>query len=88
MVAWRGGHAVMPLLGGEPVDPTGEGDACVAGLATALLRGADAETAAWTAAAAAALTVVRLGGRPDLDPDRADALAAHARAERRPGVAG
>jgi ribokinase len=67
VLAWPGGHAVLPLLGGEPVDPTGGGDAFVAGLAAALLRGDDPESAGWFASAAAASTVRRRGGRPALD---------------------
>jgi len=70
VVAWRGGHVVMPLFAGEPVDPTGGGDAFTAGLAAALLRGEDPETAAWWGAAAAGMTVGHLGGRPDLDLPR------------------
>lgn len=67
VVAWRGGARVFPRLGEDPVDATGGGDAFVAGLLRALLDGADPETAGWWASAAAALTVTRLGGRPDLD---------------------
>ncbi len=81
VVAWDGGHAVLPLLGGAPVDPTGGGDAFVVGLVTALLRGADPETAGWEASAAAALTVGRLGGRPELDADRVAAVAQAGRRE-------
>jgi ribokinase len=68
---------LVPLLGEDPVDPTGAGDTVVAALTAALLRGADPGTAAWEAGAAAAMTVARLGGRPRLDPGevawRADA---------------
>ena len=80
VVAWRGGHVVLPLLGGEPVDPTGGGDAFVAGLSAALLRGEDPESAGWFAAAAAAAAAARLGGRPDLDVARLDAVRRRARA--------
>ncbi|MBY3555277.1 carbohydrate kinase [Modestobacter lapidis] len=59
---------LVPLLGAEPVDPTGAGDTIVAALTAALLRGAGPRTAAWEAGAAAALTVARAGGRPRLDP--------------------
>jgi ribokinase len=79
VVAWPGGHAVLPLLDDEPVDPTGGGDSFVAGLTAALLRGADPESAAWFAAAAASSTVRRLGGRPDLDAARVDAAARRGR---------
>ncbi len=82
VVTWRGGHAVLPLLGGEPVDPTGGGDAFVAGLTTALLRGDDPESAGWFASAAAASTVRRRGGRPDLDADRLVRAVREARTER------
>lgn len=79
VVAWPGGHVVIPLIGNAPVDPTGGGDAFVAGLVTALLQGEDPETAAWWASAAAALTVQRLGGRPDLNLDEVAGLARGAR---------
>jgi ribokinase len=72
LTVWRepGGRVrevLVPLLGNEPVDPTGAGDTVVAALTAALLRGAGPATAAWEAGAAAALTVSRLGGRPRLD---------------------
>ncbi|GAA1639281.1 PfkB family carbohydrate kinase [Georgenia ruanii] len=79
VLAWPGGHSVMPLLGGRRVDPTGGGDAFLAGLVTALLDGQDPETAGWWASAAAALTVGRLGGRPDLAVDRVAEAARRAR---------
>lgn len=79
VVVWDGGHVVMPLLGGRPADPTGAGDAFVAALAVALHRGLDAETAAWWASAAAALTVDHVGGRPDLSRDAVERLAASGR---------
>jgi ribokinase len=85
VVAWRGGHVVMPLLDAEVVDPTGAGDAFVAALAAAILRGDDPEHAGWLATAAAAVTVDHLGGRPDLDRRRLDAAARRARAEHRAG---
>jgi ribokinase len=81
VVAWRGGHVVMPLLDAQPVDPTGAGDSFVAALAAAILRGEHPGDAAWAAAAAAASTVAHLGGRPDLDPVRLAAAAGRARAE-------
>jgi ribokinase len=81
VVAWPGGHVVLPLLGGEAVDPTGGGDAFVAGLAAALLEGADSQSAGWFAAAAAASTVQRLGGRPDLHADEVGTMARQARAD-------
>ena len=81
MVAWPGGEAVLPLLdAGRTVDPTGGGDAIVAGTTVALLDGADPLTAAWHGSAAAALTVTHAGGRPDLDPERVARLVARERA--------
>ncbi len=79
VVAWPGGHVVLPRLGEDPVDPTGAGDAFVAALTVALLRGESPETAAWWAAAAAAEVVGTAGGRPDLDLDRLRGSASRAR---------
>lgn len=56
-----------PLSGPEAVDTTGAGDAMVAALVAALLRGRGCEQAAREAAAAAAASVARIGGRPDLE---------------------
>ncbi|WP_136520588.1 PfkB family carbohydrate kinase [Cellulomonas telluris] len=81
VVAWDGGHVVLPLLGGEPVDPTGGGDAFVAGLTAALLAGHDAATAGWWATVAAGSTAARPGGRPALDVDRVAADARRLRSE-------
>ncbi len=80
VLVWDGGHVVVPLLGGAPVDPTGAGDSFVAGLTAALLAGHDPATAGWWASAAAASTVVRPGGRPDLDARRLADAADRARA--------
>lgn len=79
VVAWPGGHVVVPLLGGDAVDPTGAGDAFVVGLATALLEGVDVETATWRASAAAALAAARLGGRPALSVGEVVALVERSR---------
>ncbi|MFE7631488.1 PfkB family carbohydrate kinase [Kocuria sp. NPDC057446] len=79
VVAWPGGHVVLPHLGEDPVDPTGAGDAFVAALTVALLRGEGPESAAWWAAAAAADVVGTAGGRPALDLDRLRAAADRAR---------
>ena len=79
VVAWPGGHVVLPHLGKHPVDPTGGGDAFVAALTVALLCGESPEEAGWWAAAAAAQVVGSTGGRPDLDPDRLRAAAREAR---------
>ncbi|NHC46919.1 PfkB family carbohydrate kinase [Motilibacter aurantiacus] len=65
VVAWPGGHVVLPHAE-HPADTTGGGDAFVAGLTVALLRGRPEEEAAQLAAAATASTVKRLGGRPAL----------------------
>jgi ribokinase len=68
--AWADGDVLVPLLGDEPVDPTGAGDVYVATLTATLLGRATPEDAAWAASAAAGLTVTHAGGRPDLSPDR------------------
>ena len=80
VVAWPGGHTVTPLLGEDPVDPTGAGDASTAALAVALATGHDPAEAAWWAAVAARRTVEHAGGRPDLDARSVAAEAAAARA--------
>ncbi|MGY5884854.1 PfkB family carbohydrate kinase [Modestobacter lacusdianchii] len=84
LTVWRepGGQVreeLVPLLGQDPVDPTGAGDSVVAALTVALLRGADPRSAAWEAGAAAALTVSRLGGRPRLSPAEVARLAEEGR---------
>lgn len=79
VVAWPGGHVVLPHLGQDPVDPTGGGDAFVAALTVGLLRGRSPEEAGWWAAAAAAEVVGRAGGRPELDLDRLLGAARRAR---------
>lgn len=66
LVTWRGGEVLVPLLG-EAVDPTGGGDAYVAGFCAALLGGAGPGDAAWFASACSALAVDHPGGRPALD---------------------
>lgn len=81
VVAWDGGHVVLPLIGGASADPTGGGDAFVAGMTAALLRGEDPETAGWWGTAAAALTVTHLGGRPDLGVARVEETVRDARRE-------
>lgn len=80
VVVWADGEVAMPLLGGEPVDPTGAGDAFVSALTVALLVGRDPLDAAWWASAAAASTASRLGGRPALTVDELEDLAQRARA--------
>ncbi|WP_246854118.1 PfkB family carbohydrate kinase [Naasia sp. SYSU D00057] len=66
LVAWRGGSRFFPHSAAEVVDPTGAGDAFVAGLIAALDEGAGPEEAGALGKAAATSTVGRLGGRPDL----------------------
>lgn len=66
LVAWRGGSELFEFTDVDVVDPTGAGDAFVAGLVTALRDGATPPHAGRLAAAAASATVQRLGGRPDL----------------------
>lgn len=63
---WDGGQLVIPLGDVEVVDTTGGGDAFVAALTFALLRGATPEEAARQAVKASGDTVTRPGGRPDL----------------------
>jgi ribokinase len=69
LVAWADGEVLLPLLGEDPVDPTGAGDSYVAALTAALLGGAGPEDAAWAASSAAALSVTHAGGRPALSPE-------------------
>ena len=58
---WADGDVLVPLLGEQPVDPTGDGDACVATLVATLPGGAPAEDPVCP-------TVTFAGGRPRLDP--------------------
>ena len=57
------------------VDTTGSGDAFVAGLTWALVRGADRVRAGQLATAAAGLTVGHPGGRPTLTAAEVEELA-------------
>lgn len=66
LLAWPGGRELFEFADVEVVDPTGAGDAFVAGLISALREGAEPVQAGRRAAAAARCTVRRLGGRPDL----------------------
>lgn len=70
VVAWEGGHVVIPHLSADVQDATGGGDAFISGLTAALARGQSAETAAWWAASASALVVLTPGGRPDMSLPR------------------
>ena len=81
LTVWRepGGRLreeLVPVLG---EDPAGDGDAVVAALTVALLRGEDPGTAAWQAGAAAGLSGSRLGSGPRLDAAQVTRLAADAR---------
>lgn len=67
---WPGDHLFLPLVDTEVVDQTGAGDAFVAGLVTALVRGGGPREAAQLAVAAAAATVGHAGGRPHLTSQR------------------
>ncbi|OBG32348.1 PfkB family carbohydrate kinase, partial [Mycobacterium sp. E3198] len=66
LLVWDGDHELFEFADVEVVDPTGAGDAFVAGLIAALRAGAGPRQAGGRAAAAAGSTVQRLGGRPDL----------------------
>jgi ribokinase len=72
LVVWRGGIRLLPFGDAPVVDPTGAGDAFTAGLVAGMLRGEGPAAAGESAAAAAAATVSRVGGRPDLRPIRQD----------------
>jgi ribokinase len=66
LVVWRDGRVVVPPTDEKVVDTTGGGDAFVAALTDALLRGLDYVDAACWAVAAAGATVGHAGGRPRL----------------------
>ncbi len=66
LVAWHGGSRLYPHGAAEVVDPTGAGDAFVAGLVTGMRRGDERAALGQLAAQAAAATVERLGGHPEL----------------------
>jgi ribokinase len=66
LFVWRDGRVVVPPTDEKVVDTTGGGDAFVAALADALLRGEDYVDAACWAVAAAGATVGHAGGRPRL----------------------
>ncbi|HEX2770959.1 MAG TPA: PfkB family carbohydrate kinase [Micromonosporaceae bacterium] len=69
---WRDGQALIPLVDTPVADTTGAGDALIAGLVAALLRGEEPRQAARFAVAAAAATVGHPGGRPNLSADGID----------------
>ncbi|MFB6391793.1 PfkB family carbohydrate kinase [Polymorphospora lycopeni] len=64
---WGEGHLLVPLTAEHVVDTTGAGDALVAALTVALLRGDPPPAAVRYAVAAAGATVGHPGGRPALD---------------------
>lgn len=66
LVVWEDGSQLFEFPDVDVADPTGAGDAFVAGLIAALRDGAGPKDAGSRAAAAASSTVQRLGGRPDL----------------------
>jgi ribokinase len=66
LFVWPDGALHLPLTGDKVVDTTGAGDAFVAALTAALLRGEDYAVAARRAVAASAATVTHVSGRPDL----------------------
>jgi ribokinase len=75
LFVWRGprwgtGHLLVPLTDEDVVDTTGGGDALIAALTVALLRGDPPSVAARYAVAAAGGTVGHPGGRPDLTERR------------------
>lgn len=87
VLAWPGGHVVTPLLGKQPLDPTGAGDVSVAAVTVALLSGESPECAAWWSAAATAQTVAHEGGRPRLEATELRSRAAAAQAAESQGRA-
>jgi ribokinase len=66
VVVWAEGSRFYPHTERRVVDPTGAGDAFLAGLIVGLSRNGDPEEGGAVAADAASSTVSRLGGRPDL----------------------
>lgn len=69
---WHGDQVVIPLVKTQVVDTTGGGDALIAGLVAALLRGLEPREAARFAVATAAATVGHPGGRPNLSVEAID----------------
>lgn len=64
-----GGHVLIPLTDEKVVDTRGAGDALVAALTAALLRGDPPTVAARYAVAAAGARVGHPGGRPRLSEE-------------------
>ncbi len=77
LVVWRADDGsveeeLVPLTGERVVDTTGAGDALVAVLTAALLRGDPPQVATRLGVARAGATVTREGGRTLLTPDVLD----------------
>jgi ribokinase len=66
LLVWPGDSQLYPLAKTKTIDPTGAGDAFMAGLIAALRHGDRPVDAGKLATRAAASTVTHLGGRPDL----------------------
>lgn len=66
LVDWGTDSAFLPYGDVDVVDPTGGGDAFLAGLAAALAHGTSPHAAGKAAARSAAATVNHIGGRPNL----------------------
>lgn len=81
LFVWADGDVVVPLTDEKVVDTTGGGDAFVASLTAALLRGADYPEAACWATAASGATVGHASGRPALTLAALDARVATLRKE-------
>ncbi|MBC6451046.1 PfkB family carbohydrate kinase [Actinokineospora xionganensis] len=67
VVATPGGSEFLPHASVDVVDSTGAGDALVAAMTSALMRGVDPHEAAHLAVAASAATTEHAGGRPRLN---------------------
>ncbi len=77
LLVWDGGTQLYPHGDAPVVDPTGAGDAFVAGLVAGLARGSAPREIGRLAADAAAATVQRLGGHPELGALADDGGASH-----------
>lgn len=69
---WRDDQVLIPLVDTPVADTTGAGDALIAGLVAAMLRGEEPRQVARFAVAAAAATVGHPGGRPNLSAETID----------------
>lgn len=70
LVAWKSGSRFYPHHEGEVIDPTGAGDAFVAGMVAGVVHNEDPATIGARAAAAAATAVGQLGGFTRFRPRR------------------